>query len=227
MRRMRASTLACLALTAAAVPQDSSPKPKLYVCQGGHCVVNSGGLPLSECEDVCVTPPPPASPNVVQLAASVPDLSMLVTALKAGNLTAALSGPGPFTVFAPTNEAFSALPPATLKSLLDPENIKQLQAVLEYHVAAGSAVYSKDLKNHERIKMMEGESVEITLQDGGVFVDRSRVVKADNAASNGYVGQVYPRFRCPRAPVTEPVTGTSADLCSALRRLRWQCGPHH
>eukprot|EP01043_Picozoa_sp_COSAG02_P042742 COSAG02_NODE_3657_length_6407_cov_2.609192_3_plen_207_part_00 len=183
---MRACTLACLALTAAAVPQDGSPKPKLYVCQGGHCVVNSAGLPLSECEDVCVPPPPPASPNILQLATSVPDLSTLVTALEAGNLTGTLSGPGPFTVFAPTNEAFSALPPATLKSLLDPKNIKQLQAVLEYHVAAGSAVSSKNLKNHERIKTVEGEYVEITLLDGGVFVDRSRVVKADNVASNGY-----------------------------------------
>eukprot|EP01047_Picozoa_sp_COSAG01_P066428 COSAG01_NODE_9169_length_2530_cov_2.394899_3_plen_208_part_00 len=199
----RASTLACLALTVAtAVPQDGSQKPKLYVCQGGHCVVNSGGLPLSECEDVCVPPPPPASPSIAQLAALVPDLSTLVTALKAGNLTGALSGPGPFTVFAPTNEAFSALPPATLKSLFDPENIKQLQDVLEYHVAAGSAVYSRDLKNHERIKTLQDESVEITLQDGSVFVDRSRVVKADNVASNGYVGLpslLLPLCACGRA----------------------------
>ena len=195
---MRASTLACLALTVAAMPQDGSPKPKLYVCQGGHCVVNSGGLPLSECEDVCIPPPPPASPNIVQLAASVPDLSTLVTALEAGNLTGALSGPGAFTVFAPTNEAFSALPPASLKSLLDPENIKELQAVLEYHIAAGSAVYSKDLKNHERIKTLEGESVEITLQASGVFVDsRSRVVKADNVASNGYVYMYLPSLLMP------------------------------
>merc|ERR1740117_2836780 len=68
--------------------------------------------------------------NIVQLAQSVPDLSTLVTALTAGKLTTALSGAGPFTVFAPTNEAFGKLPAATLANLLKPENIKQLDAVL-------------------------------------------------------------------------------------------------
>merc|ERR1719345_355066 len=77
--------------------------------------------------------------NIVELAAGIPDLSTLVKALKAGNLTTALSGPGPFTVFAPTNEAFAALPKATLNSLLDPNNIKGLQSVLEYHVISGAA----------------------------------------------------------------------------------------
>ena len=226
--RMLATTaklaaLGCLVHTAAAVPREDSSRPKLYVCQGGQCVLNVAGLPLSECEAACIPrpsanytcqggqcvinsrglpkaecdlvcggpgpappPAPPAKPNIVQLADSVPDLSTLVEALKAGNLTGALSSPGPFTVFAPTNEAFSALPPTVLKSLLDPENILQLQAVLEYHVAAGPAVYSKQLTNHERIHTLEGQSVEITLLEGDVFVDRSRVVKADNAASNGY-----------------------------------------
>jgi uncharacterized surface protein with fasciclin (FAS1) repeats len=154
-------------------------------------VVNARGLPKVECDQVCgspgPSPPAPAEKNIVQLAISVPDLSTLVTALKAGGLIGSLSGAGPFTVFAPSNEAFAALPPATLKSLLDPKNIKQLQSVLEYHVAAGSATYSKDLKNQERIKTLEGESVEVTLLRGDVFIDRARVVTPDNAASNGVV----------------------------------------
>merc|ERR1712127_536855 len=89
--------------------------------------------------------------NIVELAAGVPDLSTLVTALKAGNLTGALSGAGPFTVFAPTNEAFGKLPKATLAHLLDPKNIKELDAVLTYHVVAVVAAFSKDLTDGEKI----------------------------------------------------------------------------
>lgn len=77
--------------------------------------------------------------NIVQLAQSVPDLSTLVSALVAGKLTDVLSGPGPFTVFAPTNEAFAKLPTVTLTRLLDPKNIKELDDLLKYHVLAGAA----------------------------------------------------------------------------------------
>lgn len=134
--------------------------------------------------------------TIVQLAEALPELSILVTALKAANLTGALSGPGPFTVFAPTNEAFAALPPARLNSLVEPcivepcsqrsPNIEELQAVLQYHVI-GHSVDSRDLRNNKRIETLEGESVEITLRSGAAFVDRSRLVKADIAASNGVV----------------------------------------
>ena len=80
--------------------------------------------------------------NIVQLAQSVPDLSTLVTALIAGEFTTTLSSKGPFTVFAPTNEAFAKVPADVLKHLLDPKNIKELDAVLEYHVIAGAAVHA-------------------------------------------------------------------------------------
>jgi len=129
-----------------------------------------------------------ASQNIVELAASTPDLSTLVTALKAGDLTGALSGTGPFTVFAPTNEAFAKLPADVLKQLLEPANIKKLQAVLEYHVIAGAAVYSKDLKEHQQVKTLEGESVTIVKKDGKVFVNmNAQVTTADVGASNGVV----------------------------------------
>merc|ERR1719247_661813 len=95
--------------------------------------------------------------TIVDLAVATPDLSTLVTALKAGQLVDTLSGAGPFTVFAPTNEAFAKLPKATLDSLLEPKNIKQLQDVLTYHVVAGAAAYAKDLTNGERIKTVEGK----------------------------------------------------------------------
>merc|ERR1712106_757498 len=87
-----------------------------------------------------------AEKNIVELASGDTDLSTLVTALKAGKLVTALSGTGPFTVFAPTNKAFAALPKATLAFLLKPANIKDLDSILEYHVINGPALYSEDLK---------------------------------------------------------------------------------
>ena len=133
--------------------------------------------------------PAPATKNIVQLAQSVKDLSTLVTAVIAANLTAALEAKGPFTVFAPTNEAFAKLPAAYLKRLLDPANIKELQAILEYHVVAGAAVYSKDLHYFNRVKTLDqGEEVYIVKEHGAVIVNyKSHVTAADNAATNGVV----------------------------------------
>jgi len=107
-----------------------------------------------------------ASQNIVQLAAATPSLSTLVTALKAGKLVTALEGKGPFTVFAPDNNAFAKLPAATLKHLLEPQNINELDAVLEYHVVSGAAVYSKDLKPTQNVKTLEGESLLIEVKNG-------------------------------------------------------------
>ena len=95
---------------------------------------------------------PAVTKNIVELAAATADLSTLVTALKAGKLTDALSGKGPFTVFAPSNEAFAKLPKSVLERLLDPKNIKELQDLLEYHVIAGAAVHKADLKFTQRVK---------------------------------------------------------------------------
>merc|ERR1712185_129942 len=94
-------------------------------------------------------------PNIVELAQSVDDLSTLVTAVVAGDLVDTLSSPGPFTVFAPTNDAFGALPAGTLDSLLKPENKDQLVDILTYHVLA-SQVLSTDLKPKQVVKTVEG-----------------------------------------------------------------------
>merc|ERR1712028_276075 len=125
--------------------------------------------------------------NIVQLAQSVPDLSTLVTALVDGKLTDALSGTGPFTVFAPTNEAFAKIPAATLTRLLDPANIKKLDALLEYHVIAGAAIFAKDLKPTQEVKTLEGDKLNIVVNAGRVTVNKNTVTAADNAASNGVV----------------------------------------
>ena len=140
--------------------------------------------------------------NIVQLAQSVPDLSTLVTALKAGELTAALSGKGPFTVFAPTNEAFAKIPKTTLAHLLDPKNIKELQSILEYHVITG-AVYSKDLKTYQMAKTLEGDEIKI-VKAGRVLVNNATVTAADNEASNGVVHIIDSVLMPPSTPTPAP-----------------------
>jgi len=138
------------------------------------------------------TPTPPApkpTKNIVELAVGDKDLSTLVTALKAGKLVDALEGKGPFTVFAPTNEAFAKIPADELKKLLDPANIKELDAILEYHVVEGAAVYSKDLKPEQEFKTLEGRPIRVIKDhEGNVFVNHGvRVIAADNGATNGVV----------------------------------------
>jgi len=129
-----------------------------------------------------------ASKSIVELAAGNKDLSTLVAALTAGKLVTALEAQGPFTVFAPTNEAFAKLPKATLNSLLEPKNVKQLDAVLEYHVVAGAAVFSKNLKASQKVKTLQGSTITVTKSWRGVYVNgKSKVTTADVKATNGVV----------------------------------------
>merc|ERR1711884_332174 len=132
-----------------------------------------------------------ASPNIVELAQSVDDLSTLVAAVVAGDLVDTLSSPGPFTVFAPTNDGFGKLPAGTVDTLLKPENKDQLVDILTYHVLA-QEVPSKDLKFFQRVPTVEGKNLHICKHHRGVFVtpdgkDFKTVTAADNQASNGVV----------------------------------------
>ena len=117
---------------------------------------------------------------------ATPDLSTLVTALKAADLVDTLSGKGPFTVFAPTNEAFAALPAGVLTNLLKPENKAQLVNILTYHVAAGD-VHAKDLHDMEMITTVEGQQVTARVSGSDIFINSAKVTAADNDASNGVV----------------------------------------
>merc|ERR1712195_71960 len=163
--------------------------------------------------------PPMPTQNIVALAASIPDLSTLVTALKAGELITALSGKGPFTVFAPTNEAFAALPDGTLAHLLDPVNIKQLQAVLEYHVIPDAAMRSFDLAND--VTTLEGKDVHITRRNGSIFINDAKVTTADTDTTNGVVhiiDQVLipPPSHSPGSKIWSFSTGKYVDSSPAL-----------
>merc|ERR1712048_1428875 len=113
---------------------------------------------------------PEPTVNIVELAQSVPDLSTLVAAVVAGDLAETLSSPGPFTVFAPTNDAFGKLPEGTVDTLLMPENKAQLVDILTYHVLP-EQVLSKDLKFFQRASTVEGKNVHIYNNPlKGVFV---------------------------------------------------------
>merc|ERR1712048_115202 len=125
--------------------------------------------------------------NIVELAQSVDSLSTLVAAVVAGDLADTLSSPGPFTVFAPTNDAFGALPEGTLDTLLKPENKDQLVDILTYHVLP-EQVLSTDLKPFQAVKTVEGKPLHVVADKKGVRVGsklEATVVGADNLATNG------------------------------------------
>lgn len=126
-----------------------------------------------------------SNPNVVQVAVGSKDHTTLVAALKAAEYVDALSNVGPFTVFAPTNEAFDKLPAGTVDDLLKKENKRQLRDVLEYHVLLG--VYDGDkLKRSKKIGTAHGNSVEITKDGDDVLVNGNKIVASINA-SNGVI----------------------------------------
>jgi uncharacterized surface protein with fasciclin (FAS1) repeats len=110
----------------------------------------------------------------------------LVAAVKAAGLVETLKGPGPFTVFAPTDEAFAKLPAGALEDLLKPENKAKLQSILTYHVVPGK-VMAKDVVKLDSAKTVEGEDITIKTENGKVMVDNANVVKTDVGASNGVI----------------------------------------
>jgi uncharacterized surface protein with fasciclin (FAS1) repeats len=97
-----------------------------------------------------------------------------------------LKGPGPFTVFAPTDEAFAKLPPGTVESLLKPENKAQLVKILTYHVVPGK-VLAADVTKLQSAKTVQGGALTVKITDGKVFVDNAQVVKTDIGTSNGVI----------------------------------------
>lgn len=127
----------------------------------------------------------PKSQDIVAVASKNGSFKTLVAALKAAGLVETLQGAGPFTVFAPTDEAFGKLPHGTVEDLLKPENKAKLVAVLTYHVVAGK-VMAADVKTM-KAKTVNGQSLDVKVIDGHVTVDNAKVVKTDVAASNGVI----------------------------------------
>jgi uncharacterized surface protein with fasciclin (FAS1) repeats len=124
--------------------------------------------------------------DIVDTAVAAGSFKTLVTAVKAAGLVETLKGSGPFTVFAPTDEAFAKLPAGTLETLLKPENKEKLKGILTYHVVAGK-VMAKDVVTLKEAKTVNGQMLTIAVKDGKVMVDSANVVKTDVAASNGVI----------------------------------------
>lgn len=124
--------------------------------------------------------------NIVETAVANGSFNTLVAAVTAADLGATLSSEGPFTVFAPTDEAFAALPAGTCESLLLPENKEKLSGILTYHVVAGK-VLSGDLSDGMKAKTVNGGEITIKLADGKVLINDAEVVTADVETSNGVI----------------------------------------
>ena len=124
--------------------------------------------------------------DIVDTAVAAGSFETLVAAVQAAGLVETLKGDGPFTVFAPTDEAFAKLPAGTVESLLKPENKDQLIAVLTYHVVPGK-VLSSDVVNLTSAKTVQGESVSIKAGENGVMIDNANVVAVDIETSNGVI----------------------------------------
>lgn len=123
--------------------------------------------------------------DIVDTAVGAGSFETLVAAVQAAGLVETLKGEGPFTVFAPTDEAFAALPEGTVEELLKPENKDQLAAILTYHVVPGK-VMSGDLSDDMMATTVQGSDVMIDL-DNGVMVQDATVVSADIETSNGVI----------------------------------------
>ena len=138
------------------------------------------------------------SQTIVEAAVSNKDFSTLVTALKAADLVDALSGEGPFTVFAPNNAAFSKIDSETLGSLLKPENVKVLTNILTYHVVSGKLMASdvasalKSGYGKAKLTTLNGQTITATSKDGKIFLedakgDMSEIIATDVAGTNGVI----------------------------------------
>ena len=128
----------------------------------------------------------PKDKDLVDTAVAAGSFKTLAAAIEAGGLIETLKGRGPFTVFAPTDEAFAKLPEGTVESLLKPENKEKLVKILTYHVVPGKVMASDVVKLSEA-KTVEGSKVKITVKESKVLIDNSKVLKTDIRTSNGVI----------------------------------------
>jgi transforming growth factor-beta-induced protein len=124
--------------------------------------------------------------DIVETAVAAGQFNTLAKALQAAGLVDTLKGPGPFTVFAPTDEAFAKLPAGAVEDLLKPENKEKLVKILTYHVVPGEVKAAQVVKL-DQAKTVEGQDVKINVNGGSVMVDNANVVKTDIVCSNGVI----------------------------------------
>ena len=134
------------------------------------------------------TPAFAADKDIVDTAVSAGNFKTLVAAVEAAGLVDTLKGDGPFTVLAPTDEAFAKLPEGTVASLLKPENKAKLAAILTYHVISGKTMAADVVKlDGKTVKTVQGGGIKVSVNGGTVMVNDARVIKTDIACSNGVI----------------------------------------
>lgn len=157
-----------------------------------------------------------AGRNIVEVAQGAGSFKTLIAAATAAGLAEALSGPGPLTVFAPTDEAFGKLPRGTVESLLKPENKEKLAAILKYHVVAGRVSLSKAIEAGEA-PTLQGAKVTVKFDDGRVRIGPAALLKADLGASNGVI-HVIDQVLLPPEPAAAPKLGPVSLIEKAIER---------
>lgn len=155
-------------------------------CNSGSEKKSTEDTAMVKTETEPTIPPVDAPKDVVDIAMASADHSTLVAAVKAAGLAETLKGAGPFTIFAPTNAAFSALPAGTVDGLLKPEKKDDLTKILTFHVVSGS-VKSSDLKDGQKVKTLQGEELSVAIKDGKVSINGANVTAADLTGSNGVI----------------------------------------
>lgn len=195
MKTMRLLTLAALVLTTATLSiaqAGDHPTKTEHPAKAEH--------PKSE--------HPNAAGDIVAAASGAGNLKTFATAIKAAGLVETLQGEGPFTVFAPTDDAFAQLPAAMLENLLKPENKEMLVAILTYHVLPGR-VMSADVRTM-KVQAVNGQELGIKVEKGNVMVGKAKVVKTDLAASNGVI-HVVDAVLLPDVPMMNPAAAKPKD----------------
>ncbi len=147
----------------------------------------TSGLSASECSasKTASAATCAAGKDLVAVASGAGNFKTLVAAVQAAGLVDTLQGKGPYTIFAPTDEAFAKLPAGTVEDLLKPENKQKLVAVLTYHVVPGK-VLAADVKTMD-VKTVQGQSAKLKVSDAGVTIDNANVIKTDVVADNGVI----------------------------------------
>jgi transforming growth factor-beta-induced protein len=165
---------------------------------------------ISGADDVADRP----TADIVDTAVAAGSFQTLAAALSAADLVEALRSDGPFTVFAPTDDAFAKLPPGTIETLLKPENQDQLVDILTYHVVA-TEVPAEVALTLDEAEALNGEKITLTRQDGALFLNDAQVVQTDIIAANGIIHVIDTVLLPPSAVVsTDPVDATAAALVS-------------
>jgi len=154
----------------------------LFAVSAGPALADGDGCQATACsKSACEKPK-----DIVATAVKAGSFKTLAAALKSAGLVETLQGKGPFTVFAPTDEAFAKLPEGTVEELLKPENKKRLTAILTYHVVPGK-VLAADVVKLSKAKTAQGSEVKIKVKEGKVLVDNATVTATDIACSNGVI----------------------------------------